>query len=612
MSRIEMILNQPPDQPEEEQSQRGSAMILVMVVLFMLMLLAVSVVGITNIRSQTSIESITQAQLRAFAESAIAVKIDQISLAAAAAGFNTSDATVTNNVPSGLFSGQNTNLKIEFPVTLEDGSTRVVATGEVWVDPAPLANDEVKLVVTVQSVKKMGIGGTSGKQLRTQIVAHLKSESHPAFSKAVYVGNKFGAGVNVDLGPTNEALATPSGSETTDPSNWDTTWNNDGDYVDGDVWVNGDINIWGTTTLWGNVDVTGSVNGGIVSGTITTGVSNIPPPDLASKDYRNNHDFLVNASNIGSYTGLFDKQREISATSDWYGQGTTTALYTKENLHLGRHSSGSPGFSSSIGLSSKHENKVIFVDANLWIHDANQKILTISGKFAGAVTIVVEGNLYIGDDLNYKSSKKDQQGVLIIAKGADDNAATSRREDESFHDGWVYNASTSAYEYDPTKRNYLYDPGERILNDEPVGHPLHGKYNRLSQGATGLTAAQESPKEGQGNIYYGDAAYGTGGVTDGFLYAQNNAYLTQPQHTLTNNLDKIYGVRGFLNAGGALDLGQRASGDQYRTYRVTYDDRIQTGALKFAGMPSGQGGGFKNLSVVAWYTSSKAYAATAN
>lgn len=134
--------------------------------------------------------------------------------------------------------------------------------------------------------------------------------------------------------------------------------------------------------------------------------------------------------------------------------------------------------------------------------------------------------------------------------------------------------------------NGVHDPDEKLINDNG-----NGDY--------------DGPKEGQGNIYFGDRTQIWGGVTDGFMYAENNGYL------VTNNTKKqVFGVRGFFSAGGILDMGSagadvnravtRNGNRVYTAYRVQFDPRLANGTISLKGMPAAQGGGFAGLVVAAW------------
>jgi hypothetical protein len=329
---------------------------------------------------------------------------------------------------------------------------------------------------------------------------------------------------------------------------WATTpRTDDADYTVGDVYVNGDVAINGGTNMFGDVDATGAVTGDPVTGTATNGTRPIAPPDLAEMDYGSLADEVVQeGSPLPGYV------RGEQAPS-YYGADLGPAeTHDRPHFHLQN------GGSSTLSFGEARDGQLILIKGNLWIHDVNDFTIDMPPGSDVRVTIVVEGNLYIADDLQYGN---DDNGLLFIVKGADDAP-------ESFVDA---------------NRNYEYDSGERLMNDDGDG-------------------VYEGPREGQGNVYFGDPRFGTGGVTDGFIYAQNNVYLVNPpmNQSPPSGQDTIFGVYGFLSAGGILDLGPRAAGSSYENFRVQYDARLQNGEISFKGMPRALGGGFEGLTVVAW------------
>lgn len=270
---------------------------------------------------------------------------------------------------------------------------------------------------------------------------------------------------------------------------------------------------------------------------------NIPVPDLAAMNYETIADRIVTPTDIPTY--MTGKQ-----SGNYYGDElspntahTNPYFHMKVNMDLGTDGSG---------------GKLIVIKGNLWLHDTSSLFINMPANKNQRVTIVVEGNLYIADDLSYNNPNS---AVLFIVKGNDANP-------ESYVD---------------TNRNYRYDPGESILNDNGNG-------------------VYEGPIEGQGNVFFGDPRFGTGGVTDGFIYAQNNVYLVNPPNNqgAVGGQDAIFGVFGFLSAGGIMDLGNRTAGDFYNNFRVKYDSRLQNGSVSFKGMPTGLGGGWNQASVKAW------------
>lgn len=507
--------------PRRER-ERGSAMIVTMIVLFMLMLLAVTVTSISTTRSASALDAQLRVPAEAIAEIGIGVKLDQIE------GSGGADLD---------------------PVTVD------TAQGSVTVTATPVGDSIVRLDA---------VAHTTARGVTSRIEAHVVSSFHPAFFKAIYVGNRHGIASDLTLGPAG-AAANPDPSETLQ-ANWESLWENDADYVDGDIWVNGTVQLKMDTKVWGDVDTTNTLSGAVVTGNVSEGVAPIPPPDLAAMGYETRPETVViddpNAI-PADLSEVFYKGRD---TNDIHYSGAQGLQDNGRIFHLGRVTSADGP--KTVGFDTSHNGKIYYVKGNLWIHSVSDKALPLPDDKNIQLTIVVEGNLYISDDLNYgentTTGELTDSGILFIAKGDDANP-------ESFVDA---------------NKNYRYDVGETIINDG------------------GEVGVYEGPAEGQGNVYFGDARYGTGGVTHGFMYAQNNAYLTVPpnEDSVDQDWEKIYGVYGFLSAGGIFDLGARTVSSKYRNYKVTYDSRIQDGTLTLPGIPSGNGGDFAGLRVISWRT----------
>lgn len=376
--------------------------------------------------------------------------------------------------------------------------------------------------------------------------------------------------------PTVTTQPTPRDPTTDNPtptpqSDWASeAKTDDADYIDGDVYVNGDIKIQGETNIFGDVDAAGSedtdpndgvstpdgeVTGAPVTGTATNNSSYVAPPDLSDptgdgvSTYDTIADIVVDTSNHGS-TGTGFIRGEQSAST--YGLLGGVGTHDNPHFHLQN------GSSHTLSFGQSRDQKLILIKGNLWIHDLSSLTIDMPTGSDVQVTIVVEGNLYIADDLQYNNTNN---AILFIVKGDDDNP-------ESYVD---------------ENRNYQYDAGEQLMNDDGDG-------------------TYEGPVEGQGNVFFGDPRFGTGGVTDGYIYAQNNVYLVNPPPNVAHasGQDAIFGVYGFLSAGGIMDLGDRAGGANYNNFRVTYDPRLANGEVTFKGMPKTQGGGWQGLVVESW------------
>ena len=320
----------------------------------------------------------------------------------------------------------------------------------------------------------------------------------------------------------------------------------DADYIEWDFYVNGDVNLLGATNVFGEVSATGVVNGRPVGGQVIEGHPVIPPPDLSAMNYEQLADRIVTTSSIPSW--MRGEQSSSYYGSDLGARGSHDNPY----FHLGRRG-------GSVPLTGSDPGTLVRVKGNLWLHDTSSFTIDLPRNRQTLLTVVVEGNLYVADDLQYN---REDSGVLFIVKADESNP-------ESYVD---------------ENHNYRYDVGEQLIDDDG-----DGRY--------------EGPIEGQGNVVFGDPRFGTGGVTDGYIYAQNNVYLVNPPPSIQAPLgqDAIWGVYGFLSAGGILDLGERELGVNYQNVRIKYDERLDQGAISFVGMPPapGEGGGL-GLTVVSW------------
>ncbi|HBP22594.1 MAG TPA: hypothetical protein DEA08_33045, partial [Planctomycetes bacterium] len=362
------------------------------------------------------------------------------------------------------------------------GSNGVDDNGDTVVD-----DDEEAGVYRVRAV------ATNTRGISRGVEIYRRQLFHPLFYKAIYVGNETGGSYTLNLGPGS---GTPNGNGTSGtfngnsaeddyPGNSWQDWVLNGDFVDGDIHVNGDggagnsILITGKTDIYGDVASTGGIMGKPVSGTKTTFADGIAPPDLTAEDYRT---LAQDATQGGGIWGKGDSGLPGWLFDNPVGSGSKSydynfynaANYELDNLHFG-------GTSKNLGITSSMDGKVFVVKGNLWI-DSNTVIDYLFPNTTNGVkmTIVVEGNLIVGDGVLYNDPDKD--GILFIVKSTDD-------------------PTKSKESYDDDNMNGVYDPGETILNDDGDG-------------------VYEGPKEGQGNIWYGDKHLPKGGISEGYYYAQ--------------------------------------------------------------------------------------------
>jgi len=237
---------------------------------------------------------------------------------------------------------------------------------------------------------------------------------------------------------------------------------NHADLIDGDIYCDGNVQGTGNSQATGRVEVpvgpdpndpykiTGTMQKS--AGGCYEGVDPIPPPDLAGMDYRNISDVNVTKALDGNDTIQITNYRGLES-GDIVSEGITTVpannpahIFCKEsfkdsaysggnyktdgtNYHLGDWVSSTDG--EDIVVDDKGNDKIYYIDGNLWLDTLNfGPTLRYGGTEADEgvrITVVVEGNIYIGDHLAYGSNL---DGIALIAiqkrdaNGAPDNTRT--------------------------------------------------------------------------------------------------------------------------------------------------------------------------------------------
>lgn len=285
----------------------------------------------------------------------------------------------------------------------------------------------------------------------------------------------------------------------------------------------------------------------------------IDPPDLASMHYdspktgskpsgameRWGHDVLVSAAAYAGATTITDtnKPAHIFARNPT-GRGITTTKTTNnvaiDDYFLEDASQGSakaPAICANddvynnagtlysgvteanyINVLPKDNNKVYFVDGNLYIH--NPSFFSFRFKNPGTrITIVARGNITISDEFYYNAN---------------------------------YPTGTQQIAYQDFNSSKVINPKDALC-----------------------LIALKNPNQptNSGIIKIGDPTYGTGGSIHAMLYAENNF--------VDNNLDtgaqNYISVFGNMTAGNQIDLHR--SGASRTRLDVTLDDRIRRGVM---------------------------------
>jgi Tfp pilus assembly protein PilX len=202
---------------------------------------------------------------------------------------------------------------------------------------------------------------------------------------------------------------------------------------------------------------------------------------------------------------------KVDLTKNYYlGQrngGTYNTLGNDYGLYGGGH--------AVITITEEQNNKIYFVDGNLWLDsDGCNHLFFVpdDGVDKVAITIVVKGNIYIGDQVWTTGYDKSMN------IGGSTSAQCFQMLDEDSSIAFV--AMSDGESYDDVNRNGTYDPGETIIGRADPSVPNPAENNPEAPGT--YTTDYQGRREGSGNIIFGDTIQGPVGAVEAFLYAENN------------------------------------------------------------------------------------------
>lgn len=246
-----------------------------------------------------------------------------------------------------------------------------------------------------------------------RVVAAVVQEIGGVFHHAVFAGNVSGdVAYDLDFGGTTVQA----------------------DVVNGDIYSGNDILVTGDAILNGEVRATGSITG--ASG--ETGVTQ-PIPDMAAMGYETNHDVNVaqqftqsqywSYDSAGGYAWQLPSSKEghifRKNPTDRYSEYSSTSkddFFLEdpfETVRVDSNQNGSDPYQITLtggdDPGPEGNEKVYFIDGNLWIH--NRRTYSLKLKYTGEggtrLTFVVKGNVYISDNLFIDGGLL--SGVAIIA-----------------------------------------------------------------------------------------------------------------------------------------------------------------------------------------------------
>jgi hypothetical protein len=282
-----------------------------------------------------------------------------------------------------------------------------VQGGRYWVDVAGSGSSTYTLTAHARA----------GMQQKTIEVVVELSESN-VFHNAIFAGNDSGdPGYSLRLGGKAEQ----------------------GDEAYGDIYSGGDVLITGQAEVFGIIHALGSVTGKGTNSAQTG--QEMVPPDIPSMNYELTSDIKV-ADEFS--TGGAAYKSDSAGGSAWQlpednpahifrrnpsdrtseTSGTIKDDYFLEDpyetVRPDDDSDGSDAYGISLsGVSGEpganSNQKVFFIDGNLWLH--NYETLSLQFKHSDPngiqVTFVVKGNIYFADNLFYTDNAKD--GVAFVA-----------------------------------------------------------------------------------------------------------------------------------------------------------------------------------------------------
>lgn len=362
-------------------------------------------------------------------------------------------------------------------------------------------------------MRRIVSSGTWGGQTRSVEVIVRTGLAHEVFFHALFAGNHSeDPDSAMSFGGGGETEGEPAWVRTTHWSRlrgWHTTWalqnvvispSSKPDIISGDVHSNGDVNITGNAVVEGVITAHGDIFLPAIEEAVGGGSRKINPPDwsrvtpefLAATYADRFVDVSRAFSDVGTTVrtndGIEFRNRQVRTINNsshparLFATGVTNDLGSvgstdRTNYFLGDWWQSSSG--ESVQIRSWQNEKVYFIDGNLWI-ETNGYGPTLRRHSSNPddvrITIVVRGNIYIADLIDFNDPDNDAIALVAISAG------------ESYKD---------------LNMNNQYDLGEPILHDD--GNEEY-----------------DGDREGSGNIYFGDPNQGPVGHVRSYLYAENS------------------------------------------------------------------------------------------
>jgi hypothetical protein len=402
-----------------------------------------------------------------------------------------------------------------------------------------------------------GRAGNKEKRIKVEL-SFLASP----YERGVYAGNSDGENWTFTLRGQGDPIAVGSGEV------------GGRDIVNGNIFVDGDATLYEESSVNpspmpnpysynGDVDSTGNTNildSASVSGTVSEGAAPQDHPSLAGMNYElnNTHNVSEIFAEAGVGWGHLPSDNElynvmVKNPTDRSGECAST---TGDDYFLEPASvSGGGGQKDATTPLSMGDNRIYYVDGDVWVHSQSTYGFLVDGK----VTIVATGDIHISDNIKYA----DSESVLgLVALGQyDDAGQLISGGNVYFGDprfGTLYTASALMFAAD----SFLYST-DSVTGDaaEPTtGFSVYGNLNALNQ----VSIERD---------WYDDEGTGT----------------ARPAY-FDSSLDQWVD----LESGLALTSNEIGSLRHYQM-KITYDDRVRTQDTQPPGLPRGKGTIFGGL-----------------
>jgi hypothetical protein len=346
------------------------------------------------------------------------------------------------------------------------------------------------------------------------------------------------------------------------------------DLVNGNISVNGDAAFYeessvnpaplpNTYELNGDVEATGNVNifdSASVSGEVSEGADPWTPPDLVGMNYvvNNTHNMSQIFADEGISQGYLPAEHElynvvVKNPSNRAEECSSTA--GDDYFLEPRNVIGGGGPKDATTPLHLGDNRIYYVDGNVWVHSPSTYGFLVDGK----VTIVATGNIHISDNIKYGDSES-LLGMVALGQ-YDGGGQLVSGGNIYFGDpryGTMYTASALMF----AANNFLYntDSVTHGTEEPETGFSVYGNFTALNQVSIYRDWYDED-WTGQDRAAYFDSTQGQ------WIDADNGTVLTSTE---------IGSLRHYQ-------------------MKLDYDDRVRTKLTQPPGLPKGVGTIFEGL-----------------